>query len=438
MTREIMNGTTFEKIRRDAIKEAMDTLQEVVVMAVEPKGLGLRVRHPTHLKSSNDLEITWIYDRTINKVRRRKSFGKQGSEKGELNLTQAKKAADDYYDEMKKPPTPIVPEPEVEQTLSQICDEYLLSKNFLNRTESYQEDILSKIKHYLKPDLGHLRFSELKKRVLMKWWEDLVPVSLRPESTGSTKRKIKTDGNSNAMNALRTLSTILTFYIEEHSLDATNPCIKWSRTEREKRPLPEREITADPELLELLGKAYKGLSEKFHISVQHALLVNLLTGARRNELEALECGWVKLTTRYARIELPPGFGKTDKKKRKGKKIYLGKLCRQIIEDYVSKCKSVDERVFKPVKGGSGKISLRRAWESIRKAIGKPDYHIHDQRHLFSSACIDLDVKTEVKEILLGHTVAKTIELRYGGAGVVTLQDVVNRVEEYIMKTTFIL
>jgi integrase len=266
----------------------------------------------------------------------------------------------------------------------------------------------------------------------MKWYQNLVPISLRPDST--RPRKIKTDGDNTALKATIHLSAILSYYIDDAELDAVNPCLNWPKEKWAERSLPKGRgqfKKAEPEFMSKLGTAILNVGTEYSQMLGDCILIVLMTGARRSEIELAEKSWFNFTTSYSRINLPPGFAKNDKKDKKGQTIYIGPFCKMLISPYVTNCKKKNELIFKTPNNGKHGISTRRAMNFIRKKSGDPTLTVHDLRHLFSSACIDCDIEGEVRETLLRHNVIQTNRLRYGGSSEKTLQDAVNKVEQHL-------
>lgn len=426
MSRKTFDGTSFERILREAKAEALALKKEIYINAKAPEGLALRIRYQLSVDKVPNLDITWVFDRMISGKRYKKTLGDY-AKVGGLTLKQAKEKGDEYLLSAKNPAPPVIPG---SKKLVDVCAEYIRSSNFTDQVEKSRNEIKKMIKNYIIPEFGDLTFNALSKKSIMKWKQELVLISKREDS--GIERNITTNGNSTAKHAVSYLSAILSFHIETDELDAVNPCFRWSKKENSKRPVPkDRKIRAETEFMKKLGNALAEVAGKFKEPVHSVLLVELLTGARRDEIESMTKSWIDINPSYSRINLPPGFAKNDKKDKKGKEIYLGTLSKEIIQDYASRCRSKNELVFKPVKGGKGKISTRRAMTIIKERVGKPNFTVHDLRHLFSSACIDCKIEGEVRETLLGHNVVQSNKLAYGGSSVKTLQESVQIVEDHL-------
>jgi len=303
--------------------------------------------------------------------------------------------------------------------ISEICDLYLKSKTYLQLRATTQTDIESKIRLYIKPGLGESTLQALIREHVITWRDSIKP---------ATERNSHHSGNTTANRAKQYLSGVLTWYIGLKDLLIRNVCQDWPKifASREEETRIEG---LGKQILAKLGDAFRQESPKSYSGACDSILLDLLTGGRRGELEAALCGYVYLSDSIAIIEFPRGKAKYDTRLIQGRSIYLGELGKSIIEKHI-KGKSPADKIFTPKKGGNGKVSTTRTWRKIRAAAGRPDLRLHGLRHIWSSAAKSIKIHPDIREFLLGHTAGNVV---YGEFDENVLAAEINKIEKRILE-----
>ena len=73
----------------------------------------------------------------------------------------------------------------------------------------------------------------------------------------------------------------------------------------------------------------------------------------------------------------------------------------------------DELVFRSKSCGYSPFDERREWSNIRAAIGRPDLHFHDLRHIATALLLRSGASLHIVSKVLGHTDARMVSRRYG-------------------------
>ena len=73
----------------------------------------------------------------------------------------------------------------------------------------------------------------------------------------------------------------------------------------------------------------------------------------------------------------------------------------------------DELVFRSKSCGYSPFDERREWSNIRAAIGRPDLHFHDLRHIATARLLRSGASLHIVSKVLGHTDARMVSRRYG-------------------------
>ena len=143
----------------------------------------------------------------------------------------------------------------------------------------------------------------------------------------------------------------------------------------------------------------------------NAILLLLLTGARRNEITHAE--WSHLDWRKKTLLVPKS------KSGKPRKITLNGQALALLRS-IKRTKG-NPYIFPAPGTERPSPSLYYPWHRIRKRAGLPDLRLHDLRHSFASFLVNKGVSIYVVQDLLGHTQLKTTQ-RYAHLTGETLRD----------------
>ena len=153
------------------------------------------------------------------------------------------------------------------------------------------------------------------------------------------------------------------------------------------------------------------LAEDENQPVAQAILLLLLTGARRSEI--IKAEWEHVDPLKRTLLVPRS------KSGKPRTITLNAHAVALLES-VTRLNG-NPYVFPAPKTGRPSTSLYSPWHRIRCRAGLPDVRLHDLRHSFASFLINKGVSLYVVQDLLGHTQIKTTQ-RYAHLTQETLQD----------------
>ncbi|MCD1645501.1 tyrosine-type recombinase/integrase [Aurantimonas coralicida] len=130
-----------------------------------------------------------------------------------------------------------------------------------------------------------------------------------------------------------------------------------------------------------------------------AVLLLLLTGARRNEIT--HARWEQIDWRRRTLLVPQS------KSGKPRKITLNGQAIALLKGL--KRTKGNPWIFPSPDTGSPPQSLYYPWHRIRCRAGLPDVRLHDLRHSFASFLVNQGVSIYVVQDLLGHTQIKTTQ-----------------------------
>ena len=149
----------------------------------------------------------------------------------------------------------------------------------------------------------------------------------------------------------------------------------------------------DPEGYAKLGAVLRRCEERFPRAVAFVRFV-ALTGCRKGE--ALAARWDHLDQN--RLSLPDS-------KTGPKAIWLGQAARRLL----ATLPRVGSGIFsgddaRPLLG-----ELRRLWREVRVTLGRPGFRLHDLRHSYASAAVNMGLSLKTIGGMLGHSDTATTE-----------------------------
>ncbi|WP_191970230.1 tyrosine-type recombinase/integrase [Methylobacterium planeticum] len=142
----------------------------------------------------------------------------------------------------------------------------------------------------------------------------------------------------------------------------------------------------------------------------NAILLLLLTGARRNEIGQAQWSYVDWRRRTLLVPLS--------KSGKPRRITLNAGAVALLQSVMPV--PGNPFIFPCQRTGRPSPTLFSTWNRVRTRAGLPDLRLHDLRHSFASFLINRGVSLYVVQKLLGHTQIKTTQ-RYSHLAQETLQ-----------------
>lgn len=249
--------------------------------------------------------------------------------------------------------------------------------------------------NYLLPKLGSRKLSELSTEIIRDFHNQLVETPVA------------------ANRAVSLLSHILNIAMAAGDLPkGENPCRAVGRYEEKKRT----RALSEPEMAQL-GQAFKASGES-KIAVG-ALMVILLTGARKSEIATLKRQW---------IDRKRGGAILPDSKTGEKFVALPPDAMRII-DALPEIEG-NPYVFPGAKAKSHIVGVQKVWERIRKLAGLQDMRIHDLRHSFATTGIRNKESLALIGHALGHSRPETTQ-RYSHPGEAAALGVSTRIAKTI-------
>ena len=171
-------------------------------------------------------------------------------------------------------------------------------------------------------------------------------------------------------------------------------------------PHRERFLT-DVETKRLL----RAIAEEENVVAGRAIMLLLLTGARRNEITQARWEWID----WERCTLLVPIAKSGKPRH----VCLNAPALDLI-------RTIDRKpgnpyLFPSPRTGRPSPSLFYSWNRIRRRADLPGVRLHDLRHSFASYLVNRGVSLYIVQGLLGHTQIKTTQ-RYAHLQHETLQE----------------
>lgn len=189
----------------------------------------------------------------------------------------------------------------------------------------------------------------------------------------------------------RNLSTIGGMYRWAHDVRKITPPNFRSPTRdiRRAREAMRVVIVTAEEEQRLRSLALATRDRRFGLSV--ALMLD--TGARPGEI--LERKWEELDTELQEILLPEEVTKTGR----ARVLHFSATTAKLIERLRPPATERDRGVFVGRRGGV--ITFRKSWRALVEAIGRPDLHVYDMRHVAAARLLNSGVSVSVAAQILG-------------------------------------
>lgn len=280
-------------------------------------------------------------------------------------------------------------------TVSQLCDEYMESGVGTKKASTLATDG-GRIERHIKPLLGKKRINELTQADVQKFLMDIAAgktaVDLKTKKQG---RAIVRGGKGTASRTVGLLGGIFSYAVKAKLLGA-NPVRGVERFPDKKnvRFLTQTEIGG-------LGKAIAAAQAKGANPKAIAIIMLLiLTGARRGEIENLRLREIDIASRALRL--------ADSKT--GQKILLlNTPAVGVIEHALTFGDPKREFLFENADKSGPFTGVPRVWDQIREIGGFAGLRLHDLRHSFASLGVVNGAPLAVVGALLGHADSATTQ-----------------------------
>lgn len=263
------------------------------------------------------------------------------------------------------------------ETLGEFVARYLVGHVEVHNKPTTAKATRRKLDNHILPDLGHIKLVDVTRDDVVRFHRGLKSTPYQ------------------ANRCLALLSHILST-AEKWGVcpDGTRIC---KGVDKFKEPARERFLSSE-EVQRLAGVLNDAEASGTNPSGIAIIRLLLLTGARRNEIEALR--WPEVD--FGRTVLRLANSKTG-----AKQIALAPAALAILSD-VPRVEGV-EFVF-PASSGNGHYQgIGKVWRAVRQAANLDDVRLHDLRHTFASFGAAGGLSLPLIGALLGHSRAQTTQ-----------------------------
>jgi integrase len=272
----------------------------------------------------------------------------------------------------------------------------------------------SNLQRHVVPLLGRRAAASLTKRDIESFQAKVTAGATKAATrkSGKPRGRIRVrGGGGTAWRATVVLAAMLAWARERGTIDG-NPAAGVTLNKLRAR---ERFLT-DAEVIEL-GKALAAAEDRGANQSAIAIIrLLLLTGARRNEIAALQ--WPHVDFQRSALFLPDS--KTGQKT-----IPLGAPALEILSALHERRAKGMAWVFPAARGTGFSVSVGKVWRMIAKAAGLDRVRLHDLRHSFASAAVAGNASLYIVGRILGHRKAGTTE-RYSHLALDPIRTVADR------------
>lgn len=333
---------------------------------------------------------SYIVERRIDGVNRRITIARCG----EISLDAARKQAQIMLADMtqgKDPKTGKQINPHSGITLREVLEKFLAVKPIRKCT---QKNYILKINAYFK-DWLDLPLTSITKDM----------VELRHHELTVAPNRLGTSGHGRANDALKKLSTLISFAADRYGTDdepliKTNPVTRLTRNKAWHRINPRQGIVPDNKLADW----YRAVSSLPTPVARDFLLFLLLTGMRLGETKQLQWSHVDFDQRI--IVVPRELTKSDRELR----LPLSHFLVELLEQRYRYCVQ-SQWVFKSPRAGKHLSESSYAVRAVRAKCGVY-FTFHDLRRTFLTMAAKLDVPSYALKRLVNHSVANDMTSRY--------------------------
>jgi integrase len=321
---------------------------------------------------------------------------------GPITCDQARAIAREWYMEAKSGGDPSAERSlsRAGETIADLCDQYHREHSLAHKKPKSVFDESRMIEKVVKPQIGRKKVSELGRPDIVKLHKSLA-------GTPFTANRV-----------LSLLSHMMTMAMKWGLRpEGVNPCkgIPKFKEKAKERYLSPEEIDRLFAVLDDVGVDDPVIAALFKLSV--------MTGARRGEL--LNLKWSEVDLRNRRFKLLDS-------KTGPKIIHLSGPAAAVVQGIHPV--HGNPYVFPGRIDGKPLVSVKKAWDSIRKKAGIQDARIHDLRHTFASIGVQNGIPLFDVGKLMGHRSLSTTA-RYAHLLDKNLTDAVDRIASKIKRTS---
>ena len=147
------------------------------------------------------------------------------------------------------------------------------------------------------------------------------------------------------------------------------------------------------------------LSAKAFPDKRFGLFINMLLDSGCRKTEILERTWAELDIDSASLVIP-------KTKNGDSRTLFFSAVTMALAEKLRPNKRLDTLVFEGYAGRFSHIDYRKAWESLRGMIQRPDLHLHDLRHYVAADLLESGVSIATASQIIGHRDQTMLLRRY--------------------------
>jgi integrase len=278
-------------------------------------------------------------------------------------------------------------------TMAELCDLYLVEGSAHKKPSTLKAD-RARMLHHVKPLLGRKAVHKITRaeieRMMVEVKEGTTATSVAKDASRPAG-SLPTGGRGVAAQCVALVSTLLSFAVTR-GLRTDNPAkgIKKPAVRKMERFLSHEEISRLATALE------KETLTSQNPYPSAAILLLLLTGARRGEIVGLQ--WQNVDFERRCLRLPDS-------KSGAKVIYLNEPAIAIIRSLPRLSDNL--YVIAGRSPGAALLGLDKIWNRIRTGAGLRDVRLHDLRHSFASMAVGDGLGLPIVGALLGHKHATT-------------------------------
>jgi len=306
------------------------------------------------------------------------------------------------------------PAVEVNPTVTELCDEYLL-RGCGHKKASTKVTDKGCIERHIKPLLGKRRIRDLKRRDIDDFFNDVAAGKSAMDAVVDGKRIIVKGGVGTARRTVRLLGGILTYAIgREYLSENPRKGVKIGKDNANERYLYGDELRRLGEALheaETVGlpwqfnegakakhrpKLAENQREQISPHAIAAIRLLLLTGCRLGEILSLQ---------WSQVDFERGFLRLADSKTGKKDVILGAPALKVLAD-IPRIKG-NPFVIVGETEGKGRSDLKRPWRRITAHAGLDGLRLHDLRHSFASMGAASGMGLPIVGKLLGHASPST-------------------------------
>jgi integrase len=364
------------KLTKSLIDSLSPAPEEVIYWDTETKGFGVRV-HPSGRK-------VFVVQKAGRLARRKRKITI-----GETNLQSLKEAREEATKRILEIRSGSTRKAEVSSTLNvdDLSERFLASIKYKLKART-QRDYAASIRNYISPLLGNKVVTQLSRSDV----NQMIQRVRQRQDRASSNSKLK-GGLYPALHARSTLSAMLSFAVAE-DIVSQNVCLQI----RLKQPDGRKRVLTETELRRLGAAVARRRLCGTNETALSIIELLLLTGARKNEICALEWSFLDLDLGIARLP--------DSKT--GPKI-IG-LCAAAVAILKRQPRETDSKwVFPATSGSSHFQGAQKIWSRVRQDANIKDVRIHDLRHTFATWGVDDRVPLYNMKQALGHRHTSTTE-----------------------------